>query len=606
MQARESERRDWLIILLVILIGFLCVIVAGQWAVRFAPRWELDTSMGSKLDPNSDFLTGIPDGPIEPVDAALLTPPSWFDFFLTPGASFETFTPIPTDTITSTATVPPTSTATFVATSTSTPTLIVYSTATWPAPSTNTPTRVPAATATPTAVASTTPTPTATSTNTPTNTPTSTPTNTPTPTSTPAPVDLQITKTDGAATYRPGDTVIYTIVVTNNSPYFVNGAVVTDPFLPPISSGTWTCTPGSGASCTASGTGPINQSVNLPGGGSVTFTLNAKTDPSALSNLVNTASVTAPSSNTEIDPTNNSATDTDIPNVESDLAITVDDGVIAYEAGKSLTYTVIVSNSGPSDLKGAIITSTLPSPQVTSWNWVCTTQTKAIGCADSNASSFTNTLDIQSGGSVQYTVMVNVSTSSTGPLTISASVTSSIFDPTSGNNTASDTDEFISPFPAELDWGSTPGGPPYQGLNDGQELTFVLPKPIVVDGNTDIDLIYFEQLNMSGTGVAMDWVIIQIGNGTNWYTVLNWGDGISDANTNIAVPLAAGNSGGTCEGEPDNCLIDIALLPYGTGININVDIGSIPAGTYPYLKFIASVPGPGGDGGVNVDGIYVP
>jgi hypothetical protein len=101
MKAPEQERRDWVMIPLILGLGFLCVIVAGQWALRFSPSWKLNTNMDSNLDPNSDFLTRRPGGLIEPVDPAILTEPVWINLFLTPGASFVTGTSFPKATITS-------------------------------------------------------------------------------------------------------------------------------------------------------------------------------------------------------------------------------------------------------------------------------------------------------------------------------------------------------------------------------------------------------------------------------------------------------------------------------------------------------------------------
>lgn len=99
MKAHEQERHDWFIIPLLLGIGFLCVIVAGQWALRFSPSWKLNTNMDSNLDPNSDFFTRRPGGFIEPVDPSILTEPVWINLFLTPGASFITGTPVPGTTI---------------------------------------------------------------------------------------------------------------------------------------------------------------------------------------------------------------------------------------------------------------------------------------------------------------------------------------------------------------------------------------------------------------------------------------------------------------------------------------------------------------------------
>jgi hypothetical protein len=64
-------------------------------------------------------------------------------------------------------------------------------------------------------------------------------------------------------------------------------------------------------SCTASGSGNINDTVNVPAGGNVTYTLQATISPSATGSLSNTATVTAPNGVTDVNPANNSSTDTD-------------------------------------------------------------------------------------------------------------------------------------------------------------------------------------------------------------------------------------------------------------------------------------------------------
>jgi hypothetical protein len=74
---------------------------------------------------------------------------------------------------------------------------------------------------------------------------------------------------------------------------------------------TWTCVGAGGGTCTASGSGNINDSVNLPNGGSVTYTASCAISGAATGTLSNTATVTAPGGVTDPTPGNNSATDTD-------------------------------------------------------------------------------------------------------------------------------------------------------------------------------------------------------------------------------------------------------------------------------------------------------
>src|SRR5213075_2441522 len=83
--------------------------------------------------------------------------------------------------------------------------------------------------------------------------------------------DLAVTKTDGVTTATPGGSVTYTITASNAGPSNATGATVADNF-PASLTCTWTCAGAGGGSCTASGSGNINDTVNLPNGGSVTYT----------------------------------------------------------------------------------------------------------------------------------------------------------------------------------------------------------------------------------------------------------------------------------------------------------------------------------------------
>ena len=79
--------------------------------------------------------------------------------------------------------------------------------------------------------------------------------------------------------YGAGGVVTYTLVVRNAGPNAVTGARVFDP-VPGILHGvTWTCTASLGSRCPASGIGAIDVLVDLPVGGTVTFTLSATVDP---------------------------------------------------------------------------------------------------------------------------------------------------------------------------------------------------------------------------------------------------------------------------------------------------------------------------------------
>ena len=141
--------------------------------------------------------------------------------------------------------------------------------------------------------------------------------NTATDTDTPAPkADLAITKTDGVATYTAGTSTTYTIVVTNNGPGASPAPRSSTTCPAAITGDTWTAVASAGASvAAASGSGNISTTVSLIPGATVTFTVVAQISASATGNLVNTATVTAPTGVTDTNLGNNSATDTDTPGV---------------------------------------------------------------------------------------------------------------------------------------------------------------------------------------------------------------------------------------------------------------------------------------------------
>ncbi len=123
--------------------------------------------------------------------------------------------------------------------------------------------------------------------------------------------DLAVTKTDGSLTYTPGTAVTYTMTVTNAGPSDAIGATVTDPLPLQVTTASWTAIGTAGTAFTPSGTGGLNETVTIPAGGSITYTVVAQTSSSATGDLTNTATVAPPADTTDPVPANDSATDTD-------------------------------------------------------------------------------------------------------------------------------------------------------------------------------------------------------------------------------------------------------------------------------------------------------
>ena len=268
--------------------------------------------------------------------------------------------------------------------------------------------------------------------------------------------DLSITKTDGVTSVNAGGTTTYTIIVANAGPSAANGAVFTDPAVANLNVTGVTCgSASSGAVCPTvpNTTVALMQGAGiviptLPSGGSVTFTVNASIAGGATGTIANTANVAAPAGVTDPTPGNNSATDTDTVNLAADLSITKTDGVTGVNAGGTTTYTIVVSNAGPSGADGAIFTDpAVANLSVTSVT--CGSPTGGAACPTvpnttvalmQGAGIVIPTLP--SGGSVTFTVNATVAGGATGTIANTANVAApaGVTDPTPGNNSATDSD----------------------------------------------------------------------------------------------------------------------------------------------------------------------
>jgi len=128
--------------------------------------------------------------------------------------------------------------------------------------------------------------------------------------------DLGITKTDNSLYAPAGQTNVYTIVVTNNGPDAVLNARVQDVFPPNFTNVTWSAVEqGGSVAPNLTGTGNINELVDMPIGGSVIYSVTGLVLSSASCILSNTATVTAPDTVVETSLDNNVAYDTSYTHV---------------------------------------------------------------------------------------------------------------------------------------------------------------------------------------------------------------------------------------------------------------------------------------------------
>jgi uncharacterized repeat protein (TIGR01451 family) len=240
--------------------------------------------------------------------------------------------------------------------------------------------------------------------------------------------------------FTRGLTASYTVPVSNVSPYGpTNGTVTVNDTLPvgviPTSasaSSEWTCSVAAQTvSCTDSIGHPANSSYPP-------LTINVNVAQTAPSTVTNTAMV---SGGGEVNLANDTATD--VANVIStaDLSVTNTAAPNPVAAGGNITYTQAVTNNGPSAADNATMVETVPSnttfvSMAAPAGWTCMTPGNG-----GTGNVFCTTLNMPGGTAATFSmvVKVNAGTANGTVITDTATVSSSVSDPNSANNSAAAT-----------------------------------------------------------------------------------------------------------------------------------------------------------------------
>ncbi|WP_371225896.1 autotransporter domain-containing protein [Roseovarius sp. 2305UL8-3] len=243
--------------------------------------------------------------------------------------------------------------------------------------------------------------------------------------------DLAVTVDNAATTIVAGNSTVYTVSVTNNGPSEDPAATLTST----VDAGatcTYTSTASGGATGnTASGSGNLSETLSLPFGASVDYTVACLVPASATGSVTYAASSATSAGVTSLVPGNDSASDTDSISQSADLAVTLSDTADPVFPNGTTTYSAAVSNAGPSDVADAVATFTLP----TGFSLTSTT-----GCAEDPNGVATCTLGaVAAGGNANFTVAVTADATTTGTQTASVSVAATEPDPDTTNNSATET-----------------------------------------------------------------------------------------------------------------------------------------------------------------------
>jgi len=120
--------------------------------------------------------------------------------------------------------------------------------------------------------------------------------------------DVSVGLAGDPSTYTPGEALTYTITVANAGPDTATSTAVTDTFPSAFTGASWTCVASGGASCAPSGSGPISQTVDIPAGGQVVYSVSGTVAQGTTGVLTNTAHALVGSPVVDPSSSNNSAT----------------------------------------------------------------------------------------------------------------------------------------------------------------------------------------------------------------------------------------------------------------------------------------------------------
>jgi uncharacterized repeat protein (TIGR01451 family) len=230
-------------------------------------------------------------------------------------------------------------------------------------------------------------------------------------------IDLLATKSvSPSGTQTIGSTVTYTLSYANTTPAVLTRApltahdaatvIIADPAPAGVTFGAWTCAAVGTICPVASGTGAISQTVNLPVGASLTYSLQAVLSSTTLcqQTATNTSTIatvaTSPAGAALAEGTSvqgnagyvfqpNSAIASNAVLQCSALSITKTNSLSTLNAGQTTTYTIVVTNGGPSSANNALLKDA-PAPGLACTAVACTAATGAASCASLTAVSLSS------------------------------------------------------------------------------------------------------------------------------------------------------------------------------------------------------------------------
>lgn len=269
---------------------------------------------------------------------------------------------------------------------------------------------------------------------------------------TPSQSDLAASMT-GPATVNAGAPLSYTITITNNGADATGGTTTVTDTLPAgvtgaSGSGTgWSCGAPSNGVITCTSTASIASTSTFP---QLTISMTAPASGGSITNSATVSNAADPTSG------NNSASANTTVAAQADLSITKS-GPGGVTSGQNITYTILVTNNGPSTANNVVVSDPTPSNLTFVQN--------SGGC---NTSYPCTIGTLAPNASVTITSTYSTSPSFSGNVSNTASVSASTADPDTSNNQVTATTN----VGAQADLVVTKNGP--ATVPAGQNVTYTI------------------------------------------------------------------------------------------------------------------------------------
>jgi uncharacterized repeat protein (TIGR01451 family) len=244
----------------------------------------------------------------------------------------------------------------------------------------------------------------------------------------PSAADLSITLTNNQTSTVAGSTVSYRATLTNNGPDAIISANLAVSLPAMIHNPLFSTSSGSYNRTNINWSG-----LDLAAGQSATLTITGVVAADASGPLSVSVTVAAAPGVLDSNPANNTATDVDTVTYVADLGIAISNGNAVIAPGAQVTYTITVTNNGPSFVQSFTVDDTLPallqSPVFT----------PAQGTYNEQTGLWTG-LNLLPGQSIVLTLKGAVDPNVTSSFVNSVTVTppQGVTDPVTANNTATD------------------------------------------------------------------------------------------------------------------------------------------------------------------------